>query len=58
VKDADERAQRAVAEAESLFDEAERRMSAELARQAAKKALESYDLRERAIGKAEAACRL
>jgi hypothetical protein len=58
VKEADDEAERAVAEAESLFAEAERRMSADLARQAARKALESYDLREKAIREAEAARRL
>jgi hypothetical protein len=40
-----------------MFAEAERRMSAAMARDAARKTLESYDLREKAIRKAEAAGR-
>jgi hypothetical protein len=42
-------------DAEDTFDEAERRMSTEGARQGARKALETYDLHESAIRKAEAA---
>lgn len=55
VKKADARAERCRLAAEDMFDEAERQLSAELAREAARKALETYDLREAAIRKAEAA---
>lgn len=55
VKDAYDRGQRARVDAENTFAEAERRMSTDLARLGCKKALVSYDLRERAIRKAEAA---
>lgn len=57
VKEADDRAERCRLEAEEMFDEAERQFSAELARAAARKALRTYDLRETAIRKAEAAAR-
>jgi hypothetical protein len=40
-------------DAEDTFDEAERKMSTEGARQGARKALETYDLHESAIRKAE-----
>ena len=55
VKQAYDEGQRARVDAEDTFDEAERRMSTDLAREGARKALESYDLREHAIRKAEAA---
>jgi hypothetical protein len=42
-------------DAEDTFDEAERKMSTEGARQGARKALETYDLHESAIRKAETA---
>jgi hypothetical protein len=54
-KKADDRAQRATLQAEQMFDEAERSFSADMARDAARKALESYDLREAAIRESEAA---
>ena len=57
VKEADDEAQQATVDAEEMFAEAERRMSAGMAREAAQKALVSYDLREKAIRKAEAAGR-
>ena len=57
VKDADDKAERCRLLAEETFDEAEQRFSAERAREGARKALESYDLREAAIRKAEAAGR-
>jgi hypothetical protein len=57
VKDADEEAQRATLDAEETFDEADKRMSSGIAREGTQKALESYDLREKAIRKAEAAGR-
>jgi len=44
-------------EAEPFFDEAERCMSTSMAKKGALKAIESYDLREKAIRKAEAAAR-
>ena len=55
VKQAYDEGQRARVDAEDTFEEAERRMSTDLAREGARKALESYDLRERAIRKAESA---
>jgi hypothetical protein len=55
VKAAYDEGQRARVDAEKTFDEADRRMSTDLARVGCGKALESYDLRERAIRKAEAA---
>jgi hypothetical protein len=55
VKEAYEKGQRTRVDAEDTFEEAERRMSTDLARVGCRKALESYDLRERAIRKAEAA---
>lgn len=57
VKEADDEAHQATMDAEEMFAEAERRMSTAMAREAAQKALVSYDLRERAIRKAEAAGR-
>ena len=44
-------------DAEETFDEAERRMSTQGARNGAARALETYDLHEKAIRKAEAAAR-
>ena len=58
VHEADVEAQCSTDDAEEMFAEAERRMSTEMAREAARKALESYDLRETAIRKAEVAGRL
>jgi hypothetical protein len=58
VKDADDKAYEARMDAEALFAEAERRLSGSLAREAAEKALEAYDLREKAIRKAETAARV
>ncbi len=57
IKDAEDKAERCRLAAEATFDEAEQRFSADLARQGARKALETYDLREAAIGKAEAAAK-
>jgi hypothetical protein len=57
VKEADDEAERCRLDAEDLFDEAERKMSTSLARDGARKALETYDLHEKAIRKAEAAVR-
>ena len=53
VKEADDDAYNAHEDAEDLFAEAEKRMSTSLARDAARKALEAYDLHEAAIRKAE-----
>lgn len=55
IKEADDRAERCRLEAEEMFEVAEQRFSADMARQGARKALETYDLREAAIKKAEAA---
>ena len=57
VKEADDEAARVTQEAEDAFDLADRRMSASMARDATKIALESYDLRESAIRKSEVAAR-
>jgi hypothetical protein len=57
VKEAYDEGQRARVDAEETFDEAERRMSTELARVGCRKALDSYDLRERALRMAEASAR-
>jgi len=50
---ADEAASRARADAEGTFDEAERLLSTSLAREGCRKAIYSWDLHEKAIGKAE-----
>lgn len=57
VKEADDEAARVTQEAEDAFDLADRRLSASMARDATKIALESYDLRESAIRKSEVAAR-
>ena len=44
-------------DAEDTFTEGERRMSTDMAREGAGKALATYDLHEKAIRKAEAAAR-
>jgi len=58
IKQADDEAERARLDAEDTFDEAERRMSTDLAQEGAGKALRTYDLREAAIRKSEAATRV
>jgi hypothetical protein len=58
VKEADDVAETARLDAEDTFEVAEKKLSASLAREGARKALESWDLRETAIRKAEAAKRL
>lgn len=55
VKEADERAYRAHMDAEATFDEAERKLSTRLAREGCQKAIQSWELHEKAIRKAEAA---
>jgi hypothetical protein len=57
VKRADDEACAARVEAEQVFEDAERQMSASLARQGAVKAIASWELREKAIRKAEALAR-
>ncbi|MBZ5597142.1 MAG: hypothetical protein LAN83_02365 [Acidobacteriia bacterium] len=55
IKQADDRAERVRLDAEDTFDEAEQQMSTSLAREGARKALLTYDLREKAIARSEAA---
>ena len=55
VKEADEAAYRARMDAENTFDEAERQLNTDLAREGCQKAIESWELHERAIRMAEAA---
>ena len=57
VKEAADIAEAARLDAEATFDEAERHMSTSLAREGAQKAIESWELREKSIRKAEAAAR-
>ena len=57
VKEADDEAYNAHEDAEEVFAEAEKRMSTSMAREAARKALEAYDLHEAAIRQAEALVR-
>jgi hypothetical protein len=55
VFEADEEAETMRLDAEDTFAEGERKMSVNMAREGARKALETYDLHEKAIRKAEAA---
>jgi hypothetical protein len=55
VREADQEALQATKDAEGMFAEAERLLSPSMAREAAQKALDSFDLCERAIRQAEAA---
>jgi len=55
VKELDDVAEQTRLDAEATFDEAERRMSAGMAREGAQKAIDAWMLREKAIRKAEAA---
>jgi hypothetical protein len=57
VKEADDEAEDKRLDAEETFEEAERRMSTAGAREGARKALETYDLHERAIRLAESAAK-
>ncbi|PWT99854.1 MAG: hypothetical protein C5B51_26240 [Terriglobia bacterium] len=57
VKDAESAAEEARVDAEATFDEAERRLSTDLAREGAQKAIASWVLREKAIRRAEAMTR-
>lgn len=58
VKEADDIAYQARMDAEATFDLAEKRLSGSMAREGAEKAIHAYDVREKAIRKAEAANRL
>jgi hypothetical protein len=53
IKDADEEAERVRLDAEATFDEADRILSTSLAREGARKAIQAWVLREKAIRKAE-----
>ena len=55
VKDADDAAHRARMTAENTFNEAARRLSTDLAREACRQAIHSWELHEKAIGIAETA---
>jgi hypothetical protein len=57
VKEADDEAENARLDADGTFDEAERQMSASMAREGAQKAVDSWELSEKAIRKAEALAR-
>jgi hypothetical protein len=54
VKEADDAASRARMDAEETFDEAERQLSTSLAREGCRKAIQSWELHEKAIRRAEA----
>jgi hypothetical protein len=54
VKEADDAARRARADAEDTFDEAERQLNTGLAREGCQKAIHQWELDEKAIRKAEA----
>lgn len=57
VREADEAAKAALQEAEDTFAEADRTMSVPLAREGAQKAIDAYELHEKAIRRAEAVMR-
>jgi hypothetical protein len=54
LKEADDEAYRARMDAEETFDEAERQLSTSLAREGCQQAIDSWELHEKAIRKAEA----
>jgi hypothetical protein len=54
VKEADDAAYRARMDAEETFDQAEKQLSTSLAREGCRKAIQSWELHEKAIRKAEA----
>jgi hypothetical protein len=58
VKEADDLSEEARLQAEATFDEAERRLSAGLAREGALQAIDAFELHEKAIRKAEVAARI
>ncbi|HMK29860.1 MAG TPA: hypothetical protein VK473_09280 [Terriglobales bacterium] len=57
IRAADDAAHRARMDAEATFDEAERQLSTRLARDGCRKAIDSWDLHEKAIRQAETAVR-
>jgi len=57
VKDALDEAYAVRMKAEDMFDEAERRLSTSMAREASQVAIDAYNMREKAVRKAEAAGR-
>lgn len=57
MKETNDEAYRARMDAEEAFDQAERQLSARLAREGCQKAIHSWDLHEKAIRKAEAIIR-
>jgi hypothetical protein len=57
LKETDDEAYRVRMEAEAMFDEAERRLSTSMAREASQVAIDAYNLREKAVRKAETAAR-
>jgi hypothetical protein len=54
IKEADDAAYRARMDAEATFDEAEKQLSTRLAREGCRKAIQSWELHEKAIQRAEA----
>jgi hypothetical protein len=54
MKDADDEAWGARMDAEKTFDDAEKQLSTSLAREGCRKAIQSWDLHEKAIRKSEA----
>jgi len=58
VKEADDEAENARLDAEDTFEEAERKLSASMAREGAVKAIHSWELRMKAIRKAEALAKM
>ena len=54
LKESDDEAYRVRMDAEDTFDEAEKKLSARLAREGCQKAIDSWDLHEQAIRKSEA----
>lgn len=57
LKETDDEAWSVRMEAERMFEEAERRLSTSMAREASQVAIDAYNLREKAVRKAEAAAR-
>ena len=57
LKTADDEAYRLRMEAERMFEEAEKRLSTSMAREASQVAIDAYNLREKAVRKAETAAR-
>jgi hypothetical protein len=57
LKETDDEAYRVRMEAERMFDEAEARLSTSMAREASQVAIDAYNLREKAVRKAETAAR-